>query len=81
MFRFRLLFKSESRAMFFLAPRKAFQYSVNISLKISVQRVPVKKEKKEEGEEISFLSYHKLTSKIFRKETNGKGSLKRISFE
>ena len=68
--------------MFFLAPRKAFQYSVNISLKISVQRVPVKKEKKEEeGEEISFLSYHKLTSKIFRKETNGKGSLKRISFE
>ena len=69
--------------MFFLAPRKGFQYSVNISLKISVQRVPeVKKEKEEEEEEeISFLSYHKLTSKIFRKETNGKGSLKRISFE
>ena len=39
----------------------------------------VKKEKKyEEGEEVSFLNYHELSSKILEKEINGKGSLKRI---
>ena len=53
---------------------------MNTALTISVQKVSeVKTEKKEE--EISFRNYQKLNSEILEKETNRKGSLKRISFE